>query len=58
MLAVQKSGGPEFAVLPRGARPAHYLAQLMNSGGDDIGEMEIEPDGEMSLTRPATAARP
>ena len=43
-----KSGGPEFAVLPQGARPAHYLwLSYTNFGADDLGEMEIEPSGEM-----------
>jgi hypothetical protein len=41
-------GGPEFAVLPQGARPTHYLwLSYTNFGADDLGEMEIEPSGEM-----------
>ncbi len=48
ILQAPRSGGPQFAVLPRGARPAHYLwISYMNFGGDDLGEMEIEPNGEM-----------
>lgn len=48
ILSAPKNAQPEFAVLPKGARPAHYLwISYMNFGGDDIGEMEIQPDGEM-----------
>jgi hypothetical protein len=48
ILHAPASGAPEFAVLPIGARPAHYLwLSYMNFGGDDLGEMEIEPNGDM-----------
>jgi hypothetical protein len=48
ILSAPTSGVPEFAVLPSGARPAHYLwLSYMNFGADNIGEMEIEPNGEM-----------
>jgi hypothetical protein len=48
ILSAPASGEPEFAVLPSGARPAHYLwLSYTNFGGDDIGQMEIEPSGEM-----------
>jgi hypothetical protein len=58
ILAAPKSGEPEFAVLPKGARPAHYLwISYMNFGGDDLGEMEIQPDGEM-FANPTTSGGP
>lgn len=48
ILSSPSSGAPEFAVLPAGARPSHYLwLSYVNFGGDDIGTMEIEPNGEM-----------
>jgi len=48
ILQAPKSGAPEFAVLPQGARPTHYLwLSYMNFGADNLGEMEIEPSGEM-----------
>jgi hypothetical protein len=48
ILQAPESAEPEFAVLPQGARPAHYLwLSYMNFGGDDLGEMEIEPNGGM-----------
>jgi hypothetical protein len=48
ILQAPKSGEPEFAVLPQGARPTHYLwLSYMNFGADNVGEMEIQPDGEM-----------
>jgi hypothetical protein len=49
--ASHATGGPEFAVLPAGARPTHYLWLIYyNFGGGGtnlIGNMEIEPDGSM-----------
>jgi hypothetical protein len=48
ILQAPKSGEPEFAVLPQGARPVHYLwLSYTNFGADDLGEMEIEPSGDM-----------
>jgi hypothetical protein len=58
ILQAPESGEPEFAVLPRGARPAHYLwISYMNFGGDDLGEMEIEPNGGM-FAYPTTGGGP
>ncbi len=49
--APQPTSSPEFAVLPAGARPKHYLWVLYyNFGGTGtnlVGNMEIEPNGEM-----------
>jgi hypothetical protein len=43
--------GPEFAVLPAGARPSHFLWIIYynfgGSGTNLIGNMEIQPDGDM-----------
>jgi hypothetical protein len=48
ILSAPTSGEPEFAVLPPGARPAHYLwLSYMNFGADNIGEMEIQENGDM-----------
>lgn len=48
ILSPPKSGAPEIAVLPSGARPAHFLwLTYMNFGADNVGEMEIEPNGDM-----------
>jgi hypothetical protein len=48
ILHAPSSGPPGFAVLPPGARPAHYLwLAYFNFGADNVGEMEIEPDGDM-----------
>src|ERR1700722_919638 len=39
---------PEFAKLPSGARPKHFIwLSFLNFGEDSLGEMEIEPGGEM-----------
>ncbi len=46
--APKGEGTPEFAKLPKGARPTHYLwLSFLNFGEDNLGEMEIEPDGGM-----------
>jgi hypothetical protein len=48
ILSAPKSGLPEIAVLPKGARPTHYLwLTHTNFGGDNVGEMEIEPSGDV-----------
>jgi hypothetical protein len=48
VLSAPASGEPEFAVLPSGARPAHFLwLSYLNFGADNVGEMEIEPSGEL-----------
>jgi hypothetical protein len=40
---------PEFAKLPSGARPKHFLwLSFLNFGEDSLGELEIEPSGAMS----------
>jgi len=49
--APQPTMAPEFAQLPAGARPTHFLwLSYYNFGGGGvnlIGNMEIEPDGAM-----------
>jgi hypothetical protein len=48
ILSAAKSDDPEVAVLPKGARPAHFLwLTYMNFGGDNVGEMEIQPNGDV-----------
>jgi hypothetical protein len=50
ILSAPPTGAPEVAVLPPGARPAHYLwLSYLNFGADNVGEMEIQPDGEMFI---------
>lgn len=50
ILSAPKSALPGVAVLPSGARPAHYLwLTYMNFGGDNVGEMEIEPNGSIDV---------
>jgi hypothetical protein len=48
--------GPEFAVLPASARPKHFLWLLYyNFGGSGtgmVGNMEIQPDGDMFIYGP------
>lgn len=48
--------GPEFAVLPAGARPKHFLWLLYynfgGSGSGMVGNMEIQPDGDMFIYGP------
>jgi hypothetical protein len=50
--------GPEFAVLPAGARPKHFLWLLYyNFGGSGtgmVGNMEIQPDGDMFIYGPGS----
>jgi hypothetical protein len=59
ILSADKSDGPEIAVLPRGARPTHYLwLTYTNFGGDNIGDMEIEPSGEMFVYGTTTGTNP
>jgi hypothetical protein len=51
--APRPTNAPEFAILPAGARPAHYLWLIYyNFGGQGanlIGNMEIEPNGDMFI---------
>jgi hypothetical protein len=51
ILQAKSAKGPQFAMLPPGARPKHYLwLPYYNFGGGGsslIGNMEIEPDGSM-----------
>jgi hypothetical protein len=58
ILTPPRSGAPEFAVLPVGARPKHFLWLLYynfgGSGGGLVGNMEIEPDGDMFIYGPAS----
>jgi hypothetical protein len=50
ILSAPGSGAPEVAVLPPGATPAHYLwLSYLNFGADNVGEMEVQPDGEMFI---------
>jgi hypothetical protein len=59
VLSAPKSGGPEFAVLAAGARPTHYLwLTYTNFGGDNVGEMEIEPSGAMFAYASITGGPP
>ncbi len=55
ILSADKSNDPLVAVLPAGARPAHFLWLTyfnFGSGGSSSG-MEIEPDGSMFIYRGA-----
>jgi hypothetical protein len=48
ILSAPASGAPEFAVLPSGARPEHYLwLSYLNFGADNVGQLEIAPNGEL-----------
>ena len=59
ILSADKSEGPEIGVLPRGARPTHYLwLTYTNFGGDNIGDMEIEPSGDMFVYGTTTGTNP
>jgi hypothetical protein len=55
--ASRATTGPEFAVLPPGVRPHHFLWLIYyNFGGGGtnlIGNMEIEPSGGMFAYAPA-----
>jgi len=58
MLVPPRSGEPEFAVLPAGAHPKHFLWLLYynfgGSGSGLVGNMEIEPNGDMFIYGPAS----
>ena len=51
ILQAESAKGPQFAILPPGARPKHFLWLIyynFGGGGSNlIGNMEIEPDGSM-----------
>ncbi|HUD38620.1 MAG TPA: hypothetical protein VMR14_17095 [Streptosporangiaceae bacterium] len=49
ILAAPRHGEqPQVGRLPEGARPPSYLwLSFMNFGADNLGEMEIEPDGDV-----------
>ena len=50
ILSAPASGEPEAAVLPPVAAPTNYLwLSYLNFGADDVGEMEIQPDGELFI---------
>jgi len=50
ILSASTAAGPEVAVLPSAARPSHYLwLTYTNFGGDNVSEMEIEPNGEIFI---------
>ena len=58
ILTPPPSGAPFFAVLPNGAHPKHFLWLLYyNFGGGGtglVGNMEIEPNGDMFIYAPAS----
>jgi hypothetical protein len=58
ILTPPRSGLPEFAVLPAGAHPKHFLWLLYynfgGGGGGLVGNMEIEPNGDMFIYPPAS----
>lgn len=59
ILSAAKSDDPEIAVLPKGARPTHYLwLTYTNFGGDNIGEMEIQADGDVFVYGTTTRTNP
>ena len=59
ILAAPKTILPEVAVLPSGARPRHFLwLTYTNFGGDNVGEMEIEPTGDMFIYAATTGGPP
>jgi hypothetical protein len=51
ILQAESAKGPQFATLPPGARPKHYLWLLYynfgGAGSNPTGSMEIQPDGGM-----------
>jgi hypothetical protein len=55
----QDSGtSPEFAVLPRSARPVHKMLLLADTFGDSLGGLTIKPSGALYATsRPQANAR-